>query len=71
MEICPGLIVHSGAGYFQDDKNEDKLRVTKGAALVGWRSLLSNDDPLDAVEAAVKFMEDEENCNAGGCGFSF
>lgn len=61
----PAIIVHSGAGYFTDDFNASKLRITKLAARVGWEVLVKGDDPVDAVEQAVRAMEDDEACNAG------
>lgn len=61
----PGIIVHSGAGYFPDSRNAAKIEITKAAALAGWIALSSSKSPLNAVEAAIKLMEDNVECNAG------
>lgn len=68
--IQPSIIVHSGAGYFPDERNASKLEVTRSAAVVGWETLLRQDNVLDAVEAAVRVMEDNVECNAGQSGQS-
>ncbi|KAG8225839.1 hypothetical protein J437_LFUL004768 [Ladona fulva] len=62
----PILLVHGGAGDIPESRVKLKLNAVRNAALEGYKVLM---DPkktaLDAVEAAVKFMEDDESCNAG------
>lgn len=70
MSVAPGIIVHSGAGYFPDERNPIKLELTKRAVLCGAKILKETDDPVLAVEAAVKVMEDDPAGNAGRVTFS-
>ena len=61
----PAIIVHGGAGTI---KKEDRIpKVIKGvreAVLAGWRELKKG-SALDAVEEAVKALEDNPLFNAG------
>jgi beta-aspartyl-peptidase (threonine type) len=61
----PALIVHGGAGADPDDA-PDEIREGIAAALdAGWRALASSASALDAVEAAVRVLEDHPRFNAG------
>ena len=63
----PALIVHGGAGADPAD-GRDELRAGVGAAAhAGWRVLAEDGRALDAVEAAVRALEDHPRFNAG-CG---
>ncbi|HDG64109.1 MAG TPA: asparaginase, partial [Thermococcus sp.] len=59
------IIVHGGAGTI---RNEDRIpRVLEGvreAVLVGWKEL-KRGSALDAVEEAIKVLEDNPIFNAG------
>ena len=60
----PALIVHGGAGA--DPGGRDELRAgMREAMLAGWRALESGGTALDAVEAAVRSLEDHPRFNAG------
>jgi beta-aspartyl-peptidase (threonine type) len=59
------IIVHSGAGYFPDEKNPGKYAITKKAVIEGYKVLMETGNPVDAVERAVRVMEDNPACNAG------
>jgi beta-aspartyl-peptidase (threonine type) len=61
----PALIVHGGAGA--DPKGgREELRVgIEGAVRAGWERLAAGGSSLDAVEAAVRAMEDHPRFNAG------
>lgn len=63
--IEPVLIVHGGAGDIPEDRVPAKIKGVKLAATLGYRSLESGGSILDAVEAAVVSMEDDEAFNAG------
>ncbi|GHO85554.1 isoaspartyl peptidase/L-asparaginase family protein [Dictyobacter formicarum] len=59
------LIVHGGAGDIKADRFEGAKAGCKEAALIGWRVLQDGGSALDAVEAAVRALEDNPNFNAG------
>jgi beta-aspartyl-peptidase (threonine type) len=61
----PTIIVHGGAGA-NPDKGRDELRAGMRAAVVaGWMMLSRGGTALDAVEAAVRVLEDLPRFNAG------
>jgi L-asparaginase / beta-aspartyl-peptidase len=60
----PALIVHGGAGA--DPGGREELRGGMRAAVAaGWRALAEGGTALDAVEAAVRSLEDHPRFNAG------
>jgi len=59
------IIVHGGAGSISADRFETAQAGCKEAALAGWRVLQAGGSALDAVEAAVRSLEDNPNYNAG------
>jgi beta-aspartyl-peptidase (threonine type) len=61
----PAIIVHGGAGTIAPERAEVVERGCKEAALVGWRILQHGGSALDAVEAAVRALEDNPDYNAG------
>ncbi|HET6965498.1 MAG TPA: isoaspartyl peptidase/L-asparaginase [Acidimicrobiales bacterium] len=66
----PAIVVHGGAGSYarvqQDRSLADRLATALDAALdAGWAVLVAGGDPLDAVVAAVRVMEDDGDFNAG------
>ena len=60
----PALIVHGGAGADPSQAQEFRDGV-RAAALAGWRVLAADGAALDAVEAAVRTLEDDPRFNAG------
>jgi L-asparaginase / beta-aspartyl-peptidase len=61
----PALVVHGGAGA-DPAEGRDVLRAgVTAAALAGWRVLAEDGHALDAVEAAVRVLEDHPRFNAG------
>jgi beta-aspartyl-peptidase (threonine type) len=60
----PALIVHGGAGADPSGAAEMRAGVRE-AVLAGWRVLAENGHALDAVEAAVRALEDDPIFNAG------
>jgi beta-aspartyl-peptidase (threonine type) len=60
----PAIIIHGGAGASPTDRNElrDGMRAAVGA---GWRALAAGGTSLDAVEHAVRVLEDHPRFNAG------
>lgn len=61
----PIIIVHGGAGDIPDSRVPGKLSGTKTAVIAGHVVLQNGGSALDAVEAAVVSMENDENFNAG------
>lgn len=60
----PALIVHGGAGA--DPGGREELRGgMRDAVAAGWRALSQGGTALDAVEAAVRSLEDHPRFNAG------
>ena len=60
----PALIVHGGAGA--DPGGREALRSgMRDAVLAGWRAFAAGGTALDAVEAAVRSLEDHPCFNAG------
>lgn len=59
------IIVHGGAGDIASERIEDAQTGCKEAALIGWHVLQAGGTALDAVEAAVRALEDNPNFNAG------
>ena len=59
------MIVHGGAGNVPPERVESAQAGCKEAALVGWRILQAGGTALDAVEAAVRSLEDNPMYNAG------
>jgi L-asparaginase / beta-aspartyl-peptidase len=59
------IIVHGGAGTVTPDRVEIVQEGCKEAAFIGWRILQAGGSALDAVEAAVRSLEDNPQYNAG------
>ena len=59
------IIVHGGAGTLLPEFTERLQAGCKEAALLGWRILQTGGSALDAVEAAVRSLEDNPYFNAG------
>jgi beta-aspartyl-peptidase (threonine type) len=60
----PAIIVHGGAGADPTQAPEFRPGV-RAAVLAGWGLLAAGGRALDAVEAAVRALEDEPRFNAG------
>jgi L-asparaginase / beta-aspartyl-peptidase len=61
----PVLVVHGGAWAIPDDMVEAHLNGVRKAINAGWSALQGGGSALDAVEAAVVVMEDDEAFDAG------
>jgi len=59
------MLVHGGAWAIPDDAIEAHLRGVQAAVDAGWKILSAGGSCLDAVEAAVVVMEDDETFDAG------
>jgi len=63
----PVLLVHGGAWAIPDDMAEGHLNGVRQAIVAGWKVLELGGSSVDAVEAAIVVMEDDEIFDAG-CG---
>jgi L-asparaginase / beta-aspartyl-peptidase len=61
----PTIIVHGGAGADPFDGREELRRGMRAAAVAGWQVLSTGGAALNAVEAAVRVLEDDQQFNAG------
>ncbi len=61
----PALIVHAGAGADPAEEPDELRAGVTAAALAGWRVLAADGRALEAVEAAVRALEDHPRFNAG------
>lgn len=59
------IIAHGGAGHIPAERAGEFQAGCKEAALVGWRILQGGGAALDAVEAAVRALENNPIYNAG------
>src|SRR5579872_3163304 len=65
MPNNPVLVVHGGAWAMPDDMIEAHLRGVRNAVAAGWSVLSRGGSAVDAVEAAVVIMEDDDTFDAG------
>ncbi len=61
----PAIIVHGGAWDIPPDEQEAHRRGTRRAVEAGWAILAAGGRAMDAVEAAIVIMEDDETFDAG------
>jgi L-asparaginase / beta-aspartyl-peptidase len=71
-QVTPAVAVHGGAGSLDPDDpatsggaDAPRLAGVTRAAEAAWRILASGGGALDAVEAAVRILEDDPTYNAG------
>ncbi|HEY6351593.1 MAG TPA: isoaspartyl peptidase/L-asparaginase [Candidatus Angelobacter sp.] len=67
MGQTPVLAVHGGAWAIPDDMVEAHLHGIRQAIANGWRLLERGGTAIEAIEAAITTMEDDETFDAG-CG---
>ena len=65
MGQTPVLVVHGGAWAIPDDVVAAHLAGVRQAVATGWRLLERGATAMDAVEAAIVHMEDDETFDAG------
>ncbi|XP_069691699.1 isoaspartyl peptidase/L-asparaginase-like isoform X7 [Periplaneta americana] len=63
--VQPVMLVHGGAGDIPDNRVQQKIDGVCRAAKKGYAVLTSGGSVIDAVQAAVQVMEDDEAFNAG------
>ena len=65
MRQLPVLVVHGGAWAIPDDAIEAHLKGVNQALTEGWHVLERGGKALDAVQAAIVAMEEDETFDAG------
>src|SRR5262249_6178385 len=65
LRQLPVLVVHGGAWAIPDDMVQSHLDGVQKALDKGWHVLEGGGSALDAVEAAIACMEDDETFDAG------
>lgn len=65
MSHSPVLLVHGGAWAIPDELLDAHLNGVKNASAVGWRVLEKGGSALDAIEAAVVVLENDDTFDAG------
>jgi beta-aspartyl-peptidase (threonine type) len=63
--MTPALVVHGGAGRIDDQRHDVCAQGCAAAARVGLEILARGGAALDAVQAAVRVLEDDPEFNAG------
>lgn len=61
----PSLVVHGGCGSISAEERDLRTRACERAVDAGWDVLRAGGAALDAVESAVRCLEDEPLLNAG------
>jgi L-asparaginase / beta-aspartyl-peptidase len=61
----PSIIVHGGAWDIPPELHEAHQQGTRRAVETGWAVLVTGGSAVDAVEAAIVVMEDDETFDAG------
>lgn len=61
----PVIIAHGGAGARPDEDRQEVAEGMRAAVAAGWQVLDAGGTALDAVEAAVRVLEDHPRFNAG------
>jgi L-asparaginase / beta-aspartyl-peptidase len=69
-DATPAIAVHGGAGHLDAEDSaagadSPRLAGVREAARAGWEVLARGGSALDAVEAAVRWLEDDPEYNAG------
>ena len=61
----PSIIIHGGAWSIDQELLEPHRVGCRAAVLAGWQALTQGGSALDAVEAAIRLMEDDGTFDAG------
>src|SRR3989304_2106950 len=63
--MTPALIVHGGAGPTPPGDLAPYRAGCRAALLAGWELLRAGGSAMDAVEGAIRVLEDDPHFNAG------
>ncbi|MGB9776511.1 MAG: isoaspartyl peptidase/L-asparaginase [Anaerolineae bacterium] len=65
MNPKPVIVVHGGAWKIPEEEHEPHIKGCCQAAIAGWEVLRAGGSALDAVERAVRLLEDDPTFDAG------
>jgi len=65
MNHKPVIVVHGGAWKIPEEEHGPHIEGCRRAALAGWEVLRAGGSALDAVERAVRLLEDDPTFDAG------
>ncbi|KAH8175475.1 asparaginase domain-containing protein [Sarocladium implicatum] len=65
MKQVPAIFIHAGAGFHSHQNEHVHLKACVAAAKMGMRFLKAGASATEAVEAALRVLEDKEITNAG------
>lgn len=65
MNQTPVIVVHGGAWKIPEEEHEPHIEGCCRAATAGWEVLRAGGSALDAVETAVRLLEDDPTFDAG------
>jgi L-asparaginase / beta-aspartyl-peptidase len=65
IRFAPAFVVHGGAWDIPDEEAPGHLDGCRAAAQIGWTILRQGGSALDAVEAAIRSLEDNPSFDAG------
>lgn len=65
MSQIPAIAIHGGAWAIPDNLAEASVEGVKVAARIGYKILEKGGSAVDAVEAAVRSLEDDPAFDAG------
>lgn len=63
-DLC-AIYVHAGAGYHSTSNEKNHLKACNDAAKVAMTILKNGGDAIEAVEMAIRLLEDRDITNAG------
>ena len=63
-DLC-AIFVHAGAGYHSQTNEKNHLKACNDAAKVGMAVLKNGGNAVEAVEMAIRLLEDRDITNAG------
>ncbi len=65
MDHTPVIVVHGGAWKIPEEEHEPHIEGCRRAAMAGWEVVRAGGSALDAVETAVRILEDDPTFDAG------
>jgi beta-aspartyl-peptidase (threonine type) len=63
--VHPVLVVHGGAWYIPEEERSAAMAGCRKAVAAGWARLVEGASAVDAVEVAVRILEDDPTFDAG------
>uniref|UniRef100_A0A8D8Y8X9 Probable isoaspartyl peptidase/L-asparaginase GA20639 n=3 Tax=Cacopsylla melanoneura TaxID=428564 RepID=A0A8D8Y8X9_9HEMI len=64
-QVEPVILIHGGAGDIPESKVQGKLDGVKKAVRLGHKKFIETGCVLEGTQAAIEYMEEDDNFNAG------